>query len=136
MPKFSLSSQIRLFQCQKDLQFLFNEVIKHQDCTILVGYRNEAAQNAAYKEGKSQLKYPESKHNKDPSLAVDVAPYPIDWNNIDRFIEFGKFVIATAKTMKSNKLITYDIRWGGDWDGDGDLADQKMNDYVHFEIVK
>jgi peptidoglycan L-alanyl-D-glutamate endopeptidase CwlK len=135
MPKFSLKSNIKLFQCHRDLQTLFNEVIKHTDCSILVGYRNELQQNEAYENGKSQLKFPESKHNRDPSLAVDVVPYPIDWDDIPRFIAFGEFVISTAKHLKAIGSIKHTIRWGGDWDNDGDLTDQKLNDYVHFEIV-
>ncbi len=27
------------------------------------------------------------------------------------------------------------IRWGGDWDMDGDLKDNSFDDLVHFEIV-
>jgi peptidoglycan LD-endopeptidase CwlK len=28
-----------------------------------------------------------------------------------------------------------EIRWGGDWDGDGDLSDHKFNDLPHFELI-
>jgi peptidoglycan L-alanyl-D-glutamate endopeptidase CwlK len=29
----------------------------------------------------------------------------------------------------------YDLRWGGNWDGDGEIIkDQKFNDLPHFEI--
>ncbi len=28
------------------------------------------------------------------------------------------------------------IRWGGDWDSDGNLGDQTFNDLYHFEILK
>lgn len=135
MPKFSLKSNIKLFQCHRDLQTLFNEVICHTDCSILVGYRNELQQNEAYENGKSQLKFPESKHNKDPSWAVDVAPYPIDWNDIPRFISFAKFVLETAKLLRINCDIKHCVRWGGDWNCNGDLTDQKLHDYAHFEII-
>ena len=75
MPKYSTISKSRLVTCHQDLQTLFNEVIKYYDCTIVYGHRGEIAQNQAYAEGKSQLKWPNSKHNKWPSLAVDAAPY-------------------------------------------------------------
>jgi hypothetical protein len=28
------------------------------------------------------------------------------------------------------------IRWGGDWDRDGDVLDQDFDDLFHFEIVE
>jgi len=27
------------------------------------------------------------------------------------------------------------IRWGGDWDSDGSVCDNKFNDLVHFELA-
>lgn len=111
------------------LQQLFTEVVKTYDCTVLEGHRNEADQNAAFESGKSKLKFPDGKHNGVPSLAVDVAPYPIDWNNTKRFYHFAGYVQGIAK-MKGIK-----IRWGGDWDKDYDLDDQTFNDLVHFELT-
>ncbi len=85
MPKFSARSTERLETCDPRLIAVFNEVVKHFDCTILEGWRSEEDQNEAFRTGKSKLKYPEGKHNKQPSFAVDVAPYPVDWENLDRF---------------------------------------------------
>jgi hypothetical protein len=28
----------------------------------------------------------------------------------------------------------FHIRWGGDWDGDGDLTDQQFDDLFHIEV--
>ena len=77
----------RIKQCHPDLQKILLELPNRCpiECTVLQGYRNEAAQNKAYDEGHSKLRYPQSKHNKIPSLAFDVAPYPIDWKDIKRF---------------------------------------------------
>ena len=75
----------RLETCDQRLVAVVNEVVKHFDCTILEGWRSEEDQNEAFRTGKSKLKYPEGKHNKQPSFAVDVAPYPVDWENLDRF---------------------------------------------------
>ena len=128
MPKFSKTSLDKLNTCHPDLQKIFNEVIKHFDCTILCGHRNEEEQNIAYKAGVSKLKYPKSKHNKTPSLAVDVAPYPIDWGNRRRFYYFAGIVKGVALS------IGIKLRWGGDWDGDNDINDQKFFDLPHWEI--
>ena len=111
------------------LQTLFSEVIQHVDCTILDGYRGQAEQNEYFRTGKSRLRFPQSKHNQEPSLAVDVAPYPINWNDTIRFYHFGGFVRGIAA------ICDIPIRWGGDWDMDHDLSDQTFMDLVHFEIV-
>ena len=55
MPKFGSSSKRRLATCDERLQKVFNEVIKHVDCSVLCGHRGEYDQNKAFEEGKSML---------------------------------------------------------------------------------
>ena len=128
MPSFSDTSKKRLSTCDEKLQTLFNEVVKHFDCSVICGHRGEKAQNKAYKAGNSQKQFPHGKHNKLPSNAVDVAPYPLDWDDRERFQYFAGFVLGTAKQLN------LDIRYGGDWDSDNDLKDNNFDDLVHFEI--
>lgn len=135
MLKFNSASQHKLFTCHQDLQTLFREVIKYFDCSVLEGFRNESDQNKAFFEGKSKLKWPDGNHNKNPSMAVDVAPYPVDWNNIKRMYWFGGFVLGIAKMLKNDNKMIYDVRYGGDWDNDKDINDQHFNDLVHFELI-
>ena len=71
-----------------------------------------------------------SKHNSFPSLAVDVAPYPINWSDKERFYFFAGYVKATADQMKIK------IRWGGDWDGDTKVRDQTFMDLPHYELIE
>ena len=78
MPKFGKTSRKRLATCDERLQKVFNEVIKHVDCSILEGHRSGERQNKLYDEGKTKVKFPKGRHNNNPSLAVDVARYPID----------------------------------------------------------
>ena len=99
MPKFGSTSKRRLSTCEKDLQLLFKEVVKEFDCTIVCGHRGEEAQNEAYKRGNSKVKYPHGRHNANPSRAVDVAPYPIDWTDRDRFHYFAGYVKGIASQM-------------------------------------
>lgn len=129
MPSFSKASRKRLETCHPDLQRLMNEVVKHWDCTVLEGHRTEHRQNEMVRTGTSQLKWPLSKHNKTPSEAVDVAPYPIDWQDIERFRAFGGFVLGVAA------MLEIPIRWGGDWNGNRDFKDQKFHDLPHFELL-
>lgn len=126
---YSIASQGRLNTCHADLQKVFNEVIRYYDCTILEGYRSNETQDELFRKGLSKLKGGQSKHNKSPSLAVDAAPYPINWQDYDRFYYFGGFVKGVAELMGVK------IRWGGDWDSDNDFKDQTFNDLVHFELI-
>ena len=136
MPKFSESSALRLAQCHNELQLLFNEVVKRFDCTIICGQRGEKDQNEAFRKGLSKLKFPDSLHNQTPSMAVDVVPYPLDWKNTNRMRLFAGFVLGTAALLKSMGLMQYKVRWGGDWDSDTQMNDQRFDDLPHFELVK
>lgn len=130
MPRFSQTSKERLKTCHPWLQDLFNEIIKLFDCTIICGYRNKESQMIVYQEGRSNLQYPNSKHNKTPSLAVDVAPYPIEWHNVRRFYYFAGYVMGIAAKMK------IPLRWGGDWNSNTIFNDQGFYDLPHFELTK
>lgn len=136
MPKFSQESFSQLSACHPDLQALFYEVIKYYDCTILEGYRNEIDQEIAFKSGHTKLHYPDGKHNKQPSMAVDVTPYPIDLNCDNRLCWFGGYVCGIAQKLKDEGKMTHSIRWGGAWDGLGDLNKFWMlEELVHFELI-
>lgn len=133
MPQFSERSKKRLNTCLLPLQALFNAVIKHYDCTIICGHRDEAEQTLAFSRGYSKVSWPNSKHNKISSLAVDVAPWHKDkphirWKDKKKHYHFVGYVLGVAITLG------LDIRCGADWDSDLDLDDQTFNDLVHFEI--
>jgi hypothetical protein len=131
MAGFSRKSLERLHECDPQLVELFKKVLQRHDCSVLCGSRSEYQQNKAFEEGKSTKRWPDSKHNSVGgylSLAVDVAPYPIDWDDHERFNRFAFYVMGVADTMGIK------LRWGGNWDGDADLDDQTFYDLVHFEL--
>jgi hypothetical protein len=131
MPYFGSKSKEQLETCDERLQEIFNEVVKTYDCTVTCGHRGKEAQNKAFDEGHSKVKFPIGRHNAYPSRAVDVYPYPVSFKNLDRMVHFAGFVIGIAKSMG------YKLRWGRDWDGDWFLNDRnktKFKDYPHFEI--
>jgi len=136
MPKFSKRSINNLSECHIDLQVVFKQVINHFDCTVIEGHRPEAEQNAAYNAGNSKVKFPNSKHNSLPSMAADVVPYPIDWNDTDRMRYFAGFVMGIAAVLKEQGKITHSVRAGIDWDRDTQTNDQRFIDLPHFELVK
>lgn len=129
MPEFSKSSKEHLASAHPDLQKLFNEVIKVHDCTVIYGHRTEEEQEEQFRQGNTKLHFPKSLHNKLPSLAVDVVPFPIDWNNRERFVFFAGIVKGISSQLGIN------VRWGGDWDNDNELRDQTWMDLPHFELV-
>ena len=128
MPRFGRRSKERLATCEKDLQMVFNEVIKYVDCSILEGYREKDRQNTLYDEGKTKVRYPNGRHNASPSRAVDVTPYPVDWSDRERQTLFAGFVLGVANQMGIN------LRWGGDWDQDFEVKDNRFDDFPHFEL--
>jgi peptidoglycan L-alanyl-D-glutamate endopeptidase CwlK len=44
--------------------------------------------------------------------------------------------MGIAQKLKDDGKMTHSVRFGGDWDGDKDITDQKFNDLVHFELIE
>ena len=140
MPTFSKRSAANLAECHPDLQVLFAAVVLTHDCAVIEGERDKAGQDLAFAQKKSKLRWPASNHNVDgvkrkTSWAADVVPYPLDWGNRASFVTFAAHVVATAAAMKADGRMVHALRWGGDWDGDGDWKDEKFSDMPHFELI-
>jgi peptidoglycan L-alanyl-D-glutamate endopeptidase CwlK len=129
MPSYSLRSRRNLDSADPRLAEVFDEVIKHFDCSVICGHRDQVQQEAAYHSGNSKVTWPNSMHNRSPSRAVDVLPYPIDWNDREGMAHLAGFVIATGKSKGLN------IKWGGDWAQDRKSSDTNFFDGGHYEIV-
>ena len=130
MYRFGKKSKERLSTCDERLQKVFNEVIKYVDCSVLEGYRNKERQERFFKEGKSKVHYPNGNHNSNPSNAVDVTPYPVNWADRERQTLFAGFVLGLARGMGIR------LRWGGDWNMNFDVKDNQFDDFPHFELRK
>lgn len=139
MPSFSNKSIFILSGAEGDLQVLFAEVVKTFDCTILCSIRGKEEQNAAFASGKSKKKFPDSKHNLKPGKqkveAVDAAPYPIEWEDKERFAYFAGYVMAVADRLLKEGKISRRVKWGGDWNCDGRLLEETFRDLDHFELI-
>ncbi|MCP4651248.1 MAG: M15 family metallopeptidase [PVC group bacterium] len=150
MNKFYLSSRSvnNLQESHRLLRILANMAIaatSHIDFGVVTGYRCKNDQNYAYYKNKSKVKFPNSKHNKTPSEAIDVLAYKNRKPTYDMkyYIYLaglfdGLFEIALKMYREeTNDLRDYVLRWGGNWDQDGELlTDQKFDDGMHFEIVR
>lgn len=143
MNKYSRTSADKLAQGHGDLQLVFSVVLLAWDNTIITGHRGKEEQTEKFLNGESKLRWPLSKHNKKPSMAIDASPYPIPkkWgqgnrNEYEKFRYFAFYVLGIADALLQAGLISHQLRWGGDWDGDKDVNDQTFNDLIHFELVE
>lgn len=126
MPKFGEKSKAALATAHPLLQRLMNAAIADVDFSVLCGHRTEEEQNAAYAGGKSKLKWPRSKHNRVPSLAVDIVPYPVDWTNIQAFRALAVTIRGHWEEIPPRERAGWWLEWGGDW--------TSFKDYPHWEL--
>lgn len=131
MYRFGKRSLEKINTLQPELQRILHRAMSYQimDFTVVWGYRGKEVQEEAYAVGNSTKPWPKSKHNQFPSLAVDVAPWPINWRDELSFARLAGIINAAA----SEESIS--IRWGGDWDNDGSSADQSLMDLGHVELT-
>lgn len=136
MYKFSKRSLNNLATAEEKLQVLFNAVIEEIDCTIIYGHRTPEEQFELFKQGREKKdgwwvkvgktvtnldgNIKKSKHNYFPSKAVDVVPFPLDWNDIESFKNLAVIVKKKAKELN------IDVEWGGDW--------ASLKDYPHWQV--
>ncbi|MHC4700772.1 MAG: M15 family metallopeptidase domain-containing protein, partial [Planctomycetota bacterium] len=74
--KWSPKSQRVYDQLDPRLQILVTRIKDEvTDISLVSGYRDFMEQNALFEAGASTVRWPDSKHNKRPSLAVDLQPF-------------------------------------------------------------
>jgi peptidoglycan L-alanyl-D-glutamate endopeptidase CwlK len=116
----------KLSTCHDNIQKLAKAVNEVFPIQCICGYRNEIDQQKAYEMKASKLKYPDSKHNKKPSLAGDFVPDPdknpatIEWGDIKSFE-----LMCLTFEQKADEL-GIKIRLGRDF---------KFKDYPHIELA-
>lgn len=130
---FSATSRSRLEGVHPALVRVAQNVLAHADCSIVYGMRTPAEQQILFDQKLSKTLA--SKHLMQPDgwcHAIDFAPFvngAIPWDKKHYFYHFAGIVLTVADIQGVQ------LRWGGDWDSDGDLDDQTFMDLVHFELV-
>lgn len=134
---FGLRSRKNLETADPDLIKVAEKALSYgvMDFSVIEGHRSLARQLDLYKEGRSEIDgiNRKGKHNYVPSLAIDILPYPAVingvnvWNDKHRWCQLSGLMFAAASELGLN------IRWGGDWDSDGNNNDSNFNDYPHYE---
>jgi peptidoglycan LD-endopeptidase CwlK len=136
MPKFSKKSLAILEDVHPELQTILHFAISIIDFTVIEGPRTIQRQSELFANRKTKTM--NSKHiiqDDGYSHAVDLAPYPIDWENRERFSFLAGIIIGIAAYLKDSGQIEHSVRWGGDWDSDGDIYDNIFDDLPHFELI-
>ena len=130
MNKYSNSSQAHLDSAHPLLRIVFIEALQIMDHSILEGHRGKTRQNELFDAGNSRVQYPNSNHNTLPSRAVDARPFPYEEDDFEGMALFAGVILGIAHAHQ------IPIRWGGDWDRDYQVKDERFRDMAHFELDK
>jgi len=131
MNRFGRNSRKQLSTSDGRLQEIAHEVLKIKDHAVIKGHRTEREQRSAYENGHSKLDWPNGKHNKLPSIAIDVQTSPVP-DGEQELREEQLYLLGLYAGIGHMKGIP--IRIGGDWDRDGEIADNSFDDFFHVEL--
>lgn len=128
---FGHASRTQLETCDPRLQLIARKAIMIKDHSIVKGHRPQAEQDAAFAAGASKLKWPNGNHNAMPSKALDAMTFPVPEKESD-LREEQLYLLGIYKGIASEMGVP--LRTGGDWDRDGEIADNGFDDFFHVEI--
>lgn len=142
MYQFGNTSKERLATCHPELRLVLETAIKVSpvDFGIAEGHRSLEKQLEYFNAGKSKVDgvKRKGKHNMTPSWAADIYPYvngKADWN-AETLSYLAGLIQGIANMLFQEGKISHVLRWGGNWDMDGEiLFDQKFDDRPHLELV-
>ncbi len=108
-----------------------------QDFMVLEGVRTPERQKELYAQGRTKpgpkvtwtLTSNHFKQSDGFGHAVDLVPFPVDWNTLSKFDAVSKAMFEAAKELGT------EIRWGADWDQDGNPREKGESDSPHFELA-
>jgi len=107
-----------------------------QDFMVLEGVRTPERQKELFAQGRTKpgpkvtwtLTSNHFKQKDGYGHAVDLVPFPVDWNDLKKFDAIYNAMFAAAKELK------IELRYGGDWDRDGKLREKGETDSPHWEL--
>lgn len=135
MPKFGARSESNLLSVHPKLVEVCRFVIQVYDFTVLCGHRDEEAQNATYPTY-TKVQWPNSKHNRLPSEAVDIWPWDPILHKLAPWTAIEEATMLAGHMLMAAYALDVKLRWGHDWNRNGVLWDEKgkLVDRPHFEI--
>lgn len=150
--RFGKRSTDNLHTCHKDLQLIMHESLKvsQVDFGISEGHRPTEKQIYLYESGRTRPGpiltkvdglTKKSKHQSSPSPAADIYAYipgkrSLAYNKT--YLSYiGGVITSVAERLYQEGRITHIIRWGYNWDNDGEIGtDQTFQDMPHYELTK
>lgn len=99
------------------------------DFSVIEGVRTKQRQAELFKKGATKTM--NSRHL--TGHAVDLAPMidgKIPWSDKTQFKAVSEAMFEAAKELKVQ------LRWGGDWNGNGKSEDERFYDGPHFELPR
>lgn len=101
---------------------------RHPDAHVSNSFRDKEGQELAFTHGMTRLHFPDSAHNKQPSMALDI--FQID--------DAGKAVfdpVFCAKVNEESLSLGHQLKWGGQWKTLGDNDHFEMTTSKVFELA-
>lgn len=140
MYSYSPKSLAIIDTCHQDIQDVMFDLIQIMDVKPLEGFRNKERQNEMVELERSKLEWPNSKHNSQPSMAIDVVPYPVKWPDPLKYPDtwhkyYARFYYMAGIILALGRARGLVFRWGGDWNRNNTFTDQSFDDLPHFELV-
>ncbi len=138
---FGRQSRKNLNTADRRLQEIAETVLSYgvMDFSVIEGHRTVERQQELYNADPPKTHIDgvtrKGKHNYSPSLAIDVLPYPAEINGVSVWKDRTRFCVLAGLFYAAAAELGIKIRWGGDWDGDGNNADSKLDDLPHFEVL-
>lgn len=142
MPALGAESESMLVTCHPNVQRVMRIVITLIDYKVIFGHRSVEVQKGLFEAGRSKLDgvNKKSQHNFDPSRAIDIAPYPVQWPDQEGITEkeeahrVKRFHMLAGIVLGVGHAIEIPLIWGGDWDHDFKYNDQSFHDLGHFQM--
>lgn len=138
--RLSARSRARLAGVHPDLVRVVERAIEltGQDFTVIEGLRTPERQADLYAQGRTRpgpivTWTLNSRHFAQPDgygHAVDVVPWPVDWTDPAKFTAVAQAMFAAAHELGVG------LRWGADWDQDGNPRERGETDSPHFELAQ
>jgi len=129
----SKQSIARLSGVHDDLRNVVMRAIEitSQDFAVTCGLRTQKEQMALYEQGRTTpgaiVTWTRTSRHMS-GRAVDLVPYPVDWNTPSKFDAIADAMFAAAAELGVK------LRWGADWDNDGNRREKGESDSPHFEL--
>ena len=160
MPNFGNASKARLNTLCPELVEVAYDAIQVIDFSVIETVRGKPLQDKYFNSGTSTVQWPNSKHNvydlRPLPEAMDLWPYVKPFGALSGHpTQVEKIAAETGRSKSEVREFIYKafarmagvieacahqrgykVRWGGDWDGDYNLIDQKFHDLPHIELVK